>query len=81
MRVLVAAALAGLVFSGPVRAEDKPKDPSQKIVCKSERFVGSNMSTRICKTKAEWDDARKQSQENFDRSKGEMIMPKPKNGG
>lgn len=37
-----------------------------KIVCKSERFVGSNMSSRICKTRREWQITRNQTREFLD---------------
>jgi hypothetical protein len=30
-------------------------DPKAKIVCKTERFVGSNIPSRVCKTKGEWE--------------------------
>jgi hypothetical protein len=45
----------------------------QKIVCKSERFVGSNLRERICKTKAEWDNARRSSKDMLDRDRGLRI--------
>jgi hypothetical protein len=85
MRVSIAVAIAVLISSGPALAGDKDsektQDPSQKIVCKSERFVGSNISTRICKTKAEWDYAKKRAQELFDLKNGQMRAPKPKGSG
>jgi hypothetical protein len=85
MRVSIAVAIAVLISSGPALAGDKDsektQDPSQKIVCKSERFVGSNLSTRICKTRAEWDLAKKESQELLDRRDGEMRAPKPHGNG
>ena len=75
--------IGGLCVSGAAVAGEtaKAQDPSQKIVCKSERFVGSNMSSRICKTKLEWDQSKTQSKEILDRSNGEMRMPKPKGAG
>ncbi|MEO7655536.1 MAG: hypothetical protein ABIS23_07620 [Sphingomicrobium sp.] len=42
-------------------------DPTKKdrIICKSEKFVGSNMSKRICKTEAEWKIGRDRAREGF----------------
>jgi hypothetical protein len=33
-------------------------NPKDKIVCKTQRFVGSNIPSRVCKTKGEWEQAR-----------------------
>ena len=40
----------------PPPVAKKPIDPQQKIVCKTEDFVGSLIPRRICKTKADWDE-------------------------
>ncbi len=39
----------------PPPAEKKPIDSQQKMICKTEDFVGSLIPRRICKTKADWD--------------------------
>ena len=39
-------------------AVETPAKPKEKMVCKTERFVGSNIPSRICKTKAEWEQAK-----------------------
>lgn len=36
-------------------AAKKPVDPQQKIICKTEDFVGSLIPRRVCKTKADWE--------------------------
>jgi len=80
MRTLVTIALGVMISSGPALAGEKVEDPSQKMVCKTERFVGSNISSRICKTRAEWDLARKQAKELLDLKRG-LRVDKPKPGG
>lgn len=80
VRISVTIAVAVMISSGPVLAGEKVEDPSQKMVCKTERFVGSNISTRICKTRAEWDLAKKQAQELLDLKRG-LRVDKPKPGG
>ena len=68
--VCISAALVSIVLAGPALAADpqqpqqKPKkDPSQQIVCQDDTYVGSHIPQRICKTRAEWDEAEKQSQQ------------------
>ena len=36
-------------------AAKKSVDPQQKVICKTEDFVGSLIPRRICKTKADWE--------------------------
>lgn len=68
---LVAGAAASLMIVPPAFAADpKPKpDRSQQIVCKTESAVGSHIPDRICRTRAEWDEAAKQSQQYMDQRK------------
>ena len=49
---------AGVLVSGVANADDpKPakKDDSQKIVCKTEEFVGSMIPKRVCMSRADWE--------------------------
>lgn len=46
-----------------VEAAAKPKE---KMVCKTERFVGSHIPSRICKTKAEWEQAKIDAKRSLD---------------
>jgi hypothetical protein len=62
----VLLAIEVMVPATPVLAEEKPKKDSEKIVCKSERFVGSHMSTRVCKTRSEWTDGKRKAIEALD---------------
>jgi hypothetical protein len=86
--VCISAALASIVFAGPTLAADpqqpqqKPKkDPSQQIVCKDDTYVGSHIPSRVCKTRAEWDDAEKQSQQYLDRARVLPFSPPKPTGG
>ncbi|WP_028969206.1 hypothetical protein [Sphingomonas sp. URHD0057] len=45
----VAAAAAS-----PVTTDSPPPAKKEKMICKSDSFVGSHVSRRICKTEAEW---------------------------
>lgn len=52
----VLIATSASAAADPPPAAKKPVDPQQKIVCKTEDFVGSMIPRRICKTKADWDE-------------------------
>ena len=61
MRILFAIAALAVAVSPAVAADNpaqpaqqKP-DPSQKVICKTDREVGSMLSTRECHTRAEWE--------------------------
>ena len=60
--VLVAVALsAGGAYAQDSATETTTEaavDPKAKIVCKTERFGGSNIPGRVCKTKGEWEQGR-----------------------
>ena len=51
--VLFAAASAAAT-TPPVVAEPK----KERMICKAEKFVGSNRTRRICLTESQWRDAR-----------------------
>ena len=76
MRILTVAALAiglGALGSGPAFAAggdgaskpDKAKEDTSRRVCRSVVPTGSRMSSRICRTQAEWDAAMDKSQANL----------------
>lgn len=78
--LLFAAAAAA---STPTTAIPPPEGPTkqERLVCKSAKFAGSNISQRICKTRAEWDEARRRAQEQLDNMHnrgvdGEALFPK-----
>jgi hypothetical protein len=61
------AASAVLVSSAALAdKKDQKKDDSQKVVCKTEQFVGSMIPRRICKTKAQWEQGEYDAQRALD---------------
>lgn len=68
--LVLAAAAAGTVAAVP--EADPPK--KDRMICKSEKFVGSNMSQRICKTALEWKIGRDRAREEFG---GRIVHPIP----
>ena len=53
-----------------------------KIVCKAERTVGSNLSQRVCKTKAKWaEDRAKASAGLVDDINSRAGFPRPDDSG
>jgi hypothetical protein len=65
MRILVGL-IAMMLAPTVAKAEEKPVD-DEKMVCRSERSVGSNRSIRVCKTRAEWEAERANSKRTMDR--------------
>jgi hypothetical protein len=92
MRIVlcISAALVSAMLAAPAVAADpqqqqqlqKPKkDPSQQIVCQDDTYVGSHIPQRVCKTRAEWDEAAKQSQQYLDRARVLPFSPPKATGG
>ena len=87
--VCISLALVSVVLAGPALAADpqqpqqeKPKkDPSQQIICKDDTYVGSHIPSRVCKTRAEWDEAEKQSQQYLDTARVLPVQPPKPTGG
>ena len=83
--LITAAVAAAICGSAAVAADPAPapkEDPSKKIVCKTERFVGSRISNRICKTRAEWEQGKADAKDALDRSlRGPGRDPTPVTGG
>jgi hypothetical protein len=65
----------------PQQVQPKKKDPSQQIICKDDTYVGSHIPDRVCKTRAEWDEAAKQSQQYLDRARVLPFSPPKATGG
>ena len=62
---LAAPALAATGAEGPSQpSADAPAAKKEKLVCVRERELGSNLSTKVCHTEAQWQAEREQSQEN-----------------
>ena len=63
MKYTILLALAGLALAAPLQASEKQDGASQaaesaekaeKKICKREAAMGSNMTTKVCRTAAEW---------------------------
>jgi hypothetical protein len=84
MRILLSLSLA-LFVSAPALADPQVTKPQQddgdKVVCISENIVGSRISSRVCRTKREWDAARENDKRTLDRRNGEQRAPKPHGAG
>lgn len=67
----------------PVQPPQQKPDPSQKVICKTDREVGSMISTRECHTRAEWDQMANDSKNTLDdRSRfGVQAAPRGAGGG
>ena len=72
MSLAIALAWTG---AGDAQQPDLAKDDAQKVVCKSERFVGSNRTRRICKTKEEWEFGKRHDKEWLDSNSGKLFAP------
>lgn len=72
------ASLLFLVAAAAAGAEDsKSKSDDQKVVCKSERTVGSNMSQRVCKTREKWAEERERSRSGMNDVNARAGAAKP----
>jgi hypothetical protein len=71
---LVAASL--LAVPSFAAADDPVKGKEEKMICKREKLVGSNLPTRICMTRQEWRDVEKNAQRAMQRaSDGPRSVP------
>ena len=68
--ILFVAAAAANPTAVPAQEPTEPAK-EEKVVCKSKKFVGSNVSQRICKTETEWRIGKEDAQRALDdRSRG-----------
>ena len=92
MRMIWMFAVSAVLVSGPAFAAqsgpaatsqpEKPKkDPGQKVVCKTEEFVGSMIPRRICKTRAEWEAGEFDAKQALDRQRTGDPRVQPLPGG
>lgn len=49
-----------------------------RIVCKSERFVGSHLSQRVCKPKRDWENGKRNAQDALHKMR--LVKPPEKGG-
>jgi hypothetical protein len=59
--------------AGVAGAASRNKDDGQKIVCKSQRFVGSHLSERVCKTQSEWANGSTRDKGWLDKNNGTLL--------
>lgn len=86
LRILLALTGTALFASGaalaqPATTPASSQDERDKVVCKSERIVGSHLSERICRTKSDWEAARFNDKHMLDRRNGELTSPTRKGNG
>ena len=78
MFMLMAAAAAAGAAEAPEAAPVKKDE--DKVVCKSERFVGSHVSQRICKPRSEWETGRKSAKDALQKMKMVNIAKRGEGG-
>ena len=61
--ILLAAATANPTTTAPAQPAPAKKE---RMICKSDKFVGSHLSQRICKTESEWEIGKKNAQDALD---------------
>lgn len=78
--ILVAASVVAMPSAAAAeKAPKAPKDPNE-VVCKTERFVGSNRTRRLCLTRAEWDDIKFRSSNGLQERIGKLPYDRPTAG-
>lgn len=82
MKSLTMAALVGCIALLPAAAsaaeskDKKAKDPNE-VVCRKEEVLGSRLQSRkVCMTRAEWADTRRENRSNIERAQ----VQRPLNG-
>ena len=60
-------AFAMMAQAVPAAAPAEDLSDGDKIVCKSQKFVGTNIRERICKKKSEWDQGKYDAQRAMER--------------
>ena len=62
-------ALAQAQSTAPAASNQQARDPKlNEVVCQKQEVIGSRLGTkRVCKTRAEWADARLQDRQELDR--------------
>jgi hypothetical protein len=73
--ILFAAAAANPT-AVPGQEATEPPAKEERVICKSKKFVGSNLSQRICKTETEWRVGKEDAQRALDdRGRGGDYRP------
>jgi hypothetical protein len=70
-----ASAQTGSPASSPNGAGARSGDPNQ-MICRNIREIGSMLSrSRVCKTRAQWEDERRNTRQNIDQSQTNRRGP------
>ena len=65
--LLVSAAVAQAGVPASAAATPAATAKADKVICKSDSFVGSKISRRICKTQSEWDQGREGAKDTLNK--------------
>jgi Spy/CpxP family protein refolding chaperone len=65
--LLLAAALIGTSAAAADKPDAKnPVNPGDKIICKSDTFVGSKIPKRVCLTRSQWEQGEQDGKDALD---------------
>ena len=78
MLIMATAAIAissagAAAFAQSASAAAPKPDDGQKIVCKSQRFIGSHMSERVCKPRSDWAEGTERTKRWLDKNNGKLF--------
>ena len=65
MLTWLSVGLAIVLQSAPVSKDVAREADDNRVICKSEAKTGTRQKTRICMTRAQWDDIREQNQRDL----------------
>lgn len=61
--ILFAALMSDPTASAAAPTAAEPPKKEERIICKTRKFVGSNLSRKVCMTEGEWRDGRQNAQD------------------
>jgi hypothetical protein len=65
--LLFAATAAASPTTASAQPAQEPPKKKERMICKSDSFVGSRVSRRICKTEAEWQAGKENAKDALDK--------------
>lgn len=88
LRMIVIAGLLSVPVASPVLAQSAPQhlDPNEKV-CETIPVIGSRLGKkRICATRAEWEERKREDRQAVDQMQKQMVgpcqyTPSSRNGG
>ena len=63
--ILLIAATGNPTATAPAQAAEEPAK-KERIICKADKFVGSHLTQRICKTETEWRIGKENAKDTLD---------------